>query len=60
MPTWRSATVPQAFAHLCNITRRLKCKLEWDPAKERFPHDSEADLAVHRVRRKAYELPKHA
>jgi predicted dehydrogenase len=49
-----------SLAHLCNITRRMNRKLQWDPAKERFPHDAEADQAVHRQRRKGYELPEQA
>ncbi|HWB95058.1 MAG TPA: Gfo/Idh/MocA family oxidoreductase [Bryobacteraceae bacterium] len=47
-----------SLGHLANITRRLNRKLRWDPAKERFPDDKEADLQANRPRRKGYELPK--
>ena len=47
-----------SLAHLANITRDLNRKLRFDPAKERFPDDKEADKLVHRARRKGYELPK--
>ena len=49
----RSASI----SHLANITRRLNRKLRWDPDKEEFADDSEANLAVHRERRKGFELP---
>ena len=46
-----------SLAHLANITRRLNRKLKWDPEKEQFVDDAEANLAVNRPRRKGYELP---
>jgi len=46
------------ISHLANITRELNRKLEWDPKRERFPHDAEAQKMVNRERRKGYELPK--
>jgi predicted dehydrogenase len=49
----RSASV----AHLGNIARRLGRKLQWDPKKERFVGDKEADTYLDRPRRKGYELP---
>lgn len=49
-----------SLAHLANITRKLNRKLRWDPEKEQFVDDSEANLAVHRPRRAGYELPKLA
>ncbi len=50
----RSASV----SHLANITRRLNRKLKWDPDNEVFADDAEANAAVHRPRRKGFELPK--
>ncbi len=50
----RSATV----CHLGNIARWLNRKLKWDPAKETFLGDSEANTYLDRPRRKGYELPK--
>ena len=50
----RSVTV----CHLANITRRLNRRLRWDPEKEEFPGDREANLLANRERRKGWELPK--
>ncbi len=50
----RSATV----CHLANIARILGRKLRWDPVKEEFPGDAEANTYVDRDRRKGYELPE--
>jgi hypothetical protein len=44
--------------HLVNICRKLDRKLKWDPAKEQFVGDEEANALISRVRRKGYELPK--
>ncbi|MDO5309033.1 MAG: Gfo/Idh/MocA family oxidoreductase [Planctomycetia bacterium] len=49
----RSITV----CHLVNITRILNRPLRWDPAKELFIDDDEANTYVDRPRRKGYELP---
>lgn len=49
----RSATI----AHLGNIARWTNRKLRWDPAKEEFPDDAEANTYLDRSRRKPYELP---
>ena len=49
----RSTTV----AHLGNIARWLGRKLRWDPEKEIFPGDEEANTYIDRARRKPYELP---
>ncbi|MEN6451847.1 MAG: Gfo/Idh/MocA family oxidoreductase [Thermoguttaceae bacterium] len=49
----RSVTV----CHLLNITRQLGRRLKWDPAKEQFIGDEEANRYVNRPRRKGYELP---
>ncbi|NWF82925.1 MAG: hypothetical protein HXY18_03750 [Bryobacteraceae bacterium] len=46
-----------SVAHLANITRELNRKLRWDPAKEQFVGDSEANGLLTRKRRKGYELP---
>ncbi len=50
----RSASV----CHLGNIARWAGRKLRWDPVKEIFPDDSEANSYLDRTRRKGYELPK--
>jgi predicted dehydrogenase len=42
---------------LVNICRDLGRRLEWDPVKEQFVNDAEANLHVSRPRRKGYELP---
>lgn len=44
-------------AHLMNITRRIGRPLKWNPAKEQFIGDDEANQLVDRPRRKGYELP---
>jgi predicted dehydrogenase len=50
----RSATV----CHLGNIARSVGRKLKWDPAKEVFVGDEEANKHLDRARRKPYELPE--
>jgi predicted dehydrogenase len=50
----RSTTV----AHLGNIARWLGRKLRWDPEKEIFPGDDEANSYIDRPRRKPYALPE--
>ena len=47
-----------SVCHLLNITRELGRKLHWDPVKEQFVDDAEANKYVSRRRRKGYELPK--
>ncbi|MBN1393719.1 MAG: Gfo/Idh/MocA family oxidoreductase [Pirellulales bacterium] len=49
----RSATV----CHLGNIARWTGRRLRWDPAREVFPDDAEANAYLDRPRRKHYELP---
>jgi predicted dehydrogenase len=49
-----------SICHLVNITRQLGRKLRWDPAKEVFPEDREANALLDRPRRKGYELPSPA
>ncbi len=51
----RSVTV----CHLANIARELGRKLHWDPVKEQFVNDDEANTYLTRPRRKGYELPEH-
>ena len=46
-----------SFCHLVGITRRLNRKLQWDPEKELFVGDDEANKLVDLPRRKGYELP---
>lgn len=50
----RSATV----CHLGNIARWAGRRLRWDPVKEIFPDDPDANQYLDRVRRKPYELPE--
>jgi predicted dehydrogenase len=50
----RSATV----CHLGNIARWLGRRLKWDPVKEVFPGDDEANTYLDRPRRKPYTLPE--
>jgi len=49
----RSATI----CHLGNIARWTNRRLKWDPAKEIFPGDEEANSYLDRPRRKPWELP---
>ncbi len=46
------------LCHLCNIARWVGRKLQWDPEKEIFPGDDEANSHLDRPRRKGYELPE--
>jgi predicted dehydrogenase len=46
-----------SVCHLANICREAGRKLQWDPAKEQFVGDDEANKLVDRPRRKGYELP---
>ena len=47
-----------SVCHLANIARDVGRKLQWDPAKEQFVGDDEANTYVSRPRRKGYELPE--
>ena len=47
-----------SVCHLVNITRILNRPLQWDPQKELFVNDDEANSYVDRPRRKGYELPE--
>lgn len=49
----RSITV----CHLANIVRELGRRLRWDPDKEVFVDDEEANCYLDRPRRKGFELP---
>ncbi|MEA1950634.1 MAG: gfo/Idh/MocA family oxidoreductase, partial [Planctomycetota bacterium] len=49
----RSTTI----CHLINICRQLDRKLQWDPLKEEFVADEQANSLRSRPRRKGYELP---
>jgi predicted dehydrogenase len=50
----RSATV----CHLCNIARWMGRKLRWDPVKEEFVDDKEANQFLDRERRKPWVAPE--
>jgi predicted dehydrogenase len=50
----RSATV----CHLGNIARWAGRKLRWDPEREVFPDDSDANQYLDRARRRPWELPE--
>ncbi len=50
----RTATV----CHLANIVRWVDHKLKWDPVKETFPGDEEANQHLSRAVRKPYQLPE--
>ncbi|MEW4490881.1 Gfo/Idh/MocA family oxidoreductase [Thalassoglobus sp. JC818] len=49
----RTATV----CHLANIAREINRPLRWNPDKEQFVDDEEADLKLDRPRREGFELP---
>ena len=50
----RSTTI----CHMINICRELNRKLRWDPVKEEFIGDTEANKLRSRPRRAGYELPE--
>lgn len=52
----RSITV----CHLANIVRQLGRRVRWDPDREHFPGDDEANAYLDRPRRRGYELPELA
>jgi predicted dehydrogenase len=47
------------LCHLGNIARWLGRRLQWDPEKEVFPGDEEANGYLDIPRRKGYELPEN-
>jgi len=46
-----------SVCHLVNIARRVGRRLRWDPDKELFVGDEEANTYLDRPRRKGWELP---
>jgi hypothetical protein len=50
----RSVTI----CHLASIARELGRRLRWDPEKEVFPNDEEANTLLDRPRRAGWELPE--
>lgn len=46
------------LCHLGNIARRLGRRLKWDPLKEEFPGDDEANSYCDCPKRKGYEVPE--
>ncbi|MEZ6147257.1 MAG: Gfo/Idh/MocA family oxidoreductase [Planctomycetaceae bacterium] len=46
-----------SVCHLVNITRELGRNLHWDPEREEFEGDDEANALLDRPRRAGYELP---
>ena len=44
------------LCHLGNIAQRLGRKLKWDPEKERFVDDDEANRWLSRPQRKGYAI----
>ena len=47
-----------SVCHLANIVRQLGRRLHWDPERELFEGDEEANTYLARPRRKGYELPE--
>lgn len=45
-----------SFAHLANIALKVKARLEWDPVKERFTNNEEANRYLHYEYRKPWKL----
>jgi predicted dehydrogenase len=46
-----------SVCHLANIARQIGRKLKWDPVRETFPGDDEANTFLDRPRRAGWELP---
>jgi len=46
-----------SVCHIANIARDVGRKLQWDPEKETFVSDEEANTYLNRPRRRGYELP---
>ncbi len=53
-----TAHMASGLAHLGNISYRLERQLTFDPAKERFVSDTEADKMLRRNYRKGFEVPE--
>lgn len=47
-----------ALVHLANISYRLGRSLDFDPIKQRFVHDNEANAMLRRTYRKPFEMPE--
>lgn len=47
-----------SVCHLVNITREINRKVQWDPEKEQFVGDDEANKLLNRPRRAGFELPE--
>jgi predicted dehydrogenase len=47
-----------SVCHLVNICRQVGRRLRWDPAREMFPDDDDANSFLDRPRRKGWELPE--
>lgn len=47
-----------SLCHLGNTAMRLNRKLKWDPEKEIFPGDDEANKMLHRPMREPWQLPE--
>jgi hypothetical protein len=47
-----------SIAHLANIARYLGRRLQWDPVREIFVGDDEANRLVERPQRPGFELPQ--
>jgi predicted dehydrogenase len=45
-----------SFAHLANIALKMKSRLEWDPANERFTNNEAANQLLHYDYRKPWKL----
>ncbi len=45
------------LCHFINICREVGRRVQWDPEKEEFVGDDQANTLIHRPRRKGYELP---
>ena len=46
------------ICHLANIARAVGRKLIWDPVREAFSNDDEANTYLSRSQRKPYQLPE--
>ena len=53
-----TAHLSSALAHLGNISFRLQRQLTFDPAKEKFVNDKQADSMLTRQYRKGYAVPE--
>lgn len=45
------------ISHLVDITRRVGRRLAWDPVREEFPDDSQANALLRLERREGWEIP---